>query len=37
MNEDPAVVPGELHGRRENFIDRLWADPDRLPLSHRDR
>jgi predicted AAA+ superfamily ATPase len=22
---------GELHGRRENFIDRLWADPDRLP------
>lgn len=22
---------GELHGRRENFIDRLWADPARLP------
>jgi predicted AAA+ superfamily ATPase len=22
---------GELHGRRENFIDRLWADPDKLP------
>ena len=21
----------ELHGRRENFIDRLWADPARLP------
>jgi predicted AAA+ superfamily ATPase len=22
---------GELDGRRENFIDRLWADPVRLP------
>jgi predicted AAA+ superfamily ATPase len=22
---------GELHGHRENFIDRLWADPARLP------
>jgi uncharacterized protein len=29
-----SVLPlsqGELHGRRENFIDRLWADPARLP------
>ena len=22
---------GELHGRRENFVDQLWADPARLP------
>jgi len=22
---------GELHGHRENFVDRLWADPARLP------
>ena len=29
-----SVLPlsqGELRGRRENFIDRLWADPARLP------
>src|SRR5271165_7463111 len=26
----PPLPQGELHGRRENFIDRLWADPARL-------
>jgi predicted AAA+ superfamily ATPase len=30
-HQRPAAVPGELRGRRENFLDRLWADPARLP------
>jgi predicted AAA+ superfamily ATPase len=32
------LFQGELHGRRGNFIDRLWADPDRrVPQGARHR